>query len=88
MKAKTCTRCEVRQPLTAFPQQAGRSDGRHSWCRCCMNEARRKVNLSASQRRQRAAYGRAVQRALQALRRRHPDEYAKLFAEARRGVGL
>lgn len=85
---KTCTRCKVRQLLDAFPPQKERSDGRHSWCRACINAARRRVTLSATQRKQRAAYGRAVQRALQALRRRHPDEYAELFTEARRGVGL
>lgn len=32
---KTCTRCNVEQPVLAFPANRAHSDGLSSWCREC-----------------------------------------------------
>jgi len=36
---KTCRSCAVEQLMTDFPVLSSSLDGRHSWCRACMNRA-------------------------------------------------
>ena len=38
---KTCARCAVERPLTAFNQRTASRDGRHSYCRPCMTSYQR-----------------------------------------------
>ena len=36
---KKCTQCGEVKPLTLFPKDKNKKDGRHPWCRKCFNEA-------------------------------------------------
>ena len=40
--SKPCTRCLTPKPLTAFPRQAEKSDGRGTICKDCKNAERGK----------------------------------------------
>ena len=43
MKKKTCTRCGEAKEPAEFPGNKRTRDGLGSWCRACVNEARRVV---------------------------------------------
>jgi len=43
MKKKTCTKCREAKEPGEFPPSKRTRDGLSSWCRSCVNEARRVV---------------------------------------------
>ena len=43
MTTKTCTRCGEAKKQAEFPRNKRTRDGLGSWCRACVNEARRVV---------------------------------------------
>lgn len=57
---KTCTKCKVSKPLTAFNKDAPRKDGLSYWCKACSNanakkfygENQERLRLAARRRRE------------------------------------
>jgi hypothetical protein len=41
--SKTCTQCGVHQPLEAFHRHPNGPQGRHSWCKSCLNASQRGI---------------------------------------------
>lgn len=77
---KTCTRCETDKPLDDFSPHPTTSDGRASWCRPCAAAHNRERRRADPERRQRDRLINASRRrALEALRRIHPDEFTRLY---------
>jgi hypothetical protein len=78
--SKTCTRCGVDKPLDDFSPHTTTSDGRASWCRPCAAAHNRERRRADPERRNRdRQINSARHRALEALRRRHPDEFTRLY---------
>lgn len=75
MDTKTCTKCGVDKPLDDFYEESHHAHGVQSWCKTCMRD---------NNRPRAAARGRALSK----LRRRHPTEFAELFAHELEEVGL
>ena len=46
MEMKTCTKCKLEKPLTAFPLNKSRTDGHGDWCKQCCTEHWRKKSGS------------------------------------------
>ena len=66
---KMCARCRTPKTLEEFPKAPRMTDGRHSYCRACMNEYRREwLKANPDKRAQRRANARRRYREIKAER--------------------
>lgn len=87
--AKRCTRCGEMRMSGDFSPNDNTRDGRQSWCKPCYREYRRSQHVKDPERRkaermQAAAYDEAERR----LRKAHPEEFQRLYAEEKARLGI
>lgn len=77
--AKTCTGCHRLLAADRFSVESKQALGRASRCKDC--ETKRVLGHQTKNTDQTKRYGKAWQRALNELRRRHRDEFAQLLRQ-------
>ena len=81
---KVCTRCRVEKALDQFPYHPTTRLKVASWCRACYAAYRRSKRAAGGPDEDRyRLMVKARDRALEDLRRAHPDEFAELLAHHR-----